>query len=199
MDNAIANAIAALEHVQSNTRSVLFKSLASAERRDICQEALTTALTALRAQAEAEKPVHVVEQPESNNGLKVKYNVTKTKDGTPVYDCFVLRPDKDPAAVEALRAYAQATPNRALAADIQAWVGPPQPLTLEQLRERDGQPVWISGINRWGIVSLRKLNGKEHEGEYRFTIGFCYGWEWLEDALGSTRHAYDRPPEAPHA
>jgi len=39
-------------------------------------------------------------------GLRVKYNVTKVSDGSVVNDCFVLRPDKDPAAVAVLRAYA---------------------------------------------------------------------------------------------
>lgn len=56
------------------------------------------------------------------NGLKLKYNVTKVKDGSPVYDCFVLRPDKDPAARAALRAYADATTNDELRNDIREWV-----------------------------------------------------------------------------
>ena len=56
MDNAIENAIAALEHMRNNTHSALFKALASAEQRDICRKSLETALTALRAQAERENP-----------------------------------------------------------------------------------------------------------------------------------------------
>lgn len=60
-----------------------------------------------------------------DNGLKVKYNVYKTKDGALVNNCFVLRPDKDPAAVVALQAYAGATGNRELAHDLLAWVGTP--------------------------------------------------------------------------
>lgn len=55
-------------------------------------------------------------------GLKIKYNVTKIEDGSVVNDCFVLRPNKDPAAVEALRAYAKATPNKALAEDFLTFV-----------------------------------------------------------------------------
>lgn len=57
-----------------------------------------------------------------NDGLKVKYNVTKVEDGSVVNGCFVLRPDKDPAAIEALRAYAMATPNPFLAKDITEWI-----------------------------------------------------------------------------
>lgn len=56
-------------------------------------------------------------------GLYGKYTVYKNKDGSLVPDCFVLRPAKDPAAVIALRAYAAATDNAELSADIINWVG----------------------------------------------------------------------------
>ena len=76
-----------------------------------------------------------------------KYTVYKNKDWSLVTNCFVRRPDKDPAAVAALRAYATATDNAELAADIINWVGAEtnEPLTLEQLRElasTDG--VWVA-------------------------------------------------------
>lgn len=66
-------------------------------------------------------------------GLYGKYIVYKNKDGSLVTDCFILRPAKDPAAVAALRAYAAATDNAELAADIINWVGvkPNEPLTCE--------------------------------------------------------------------
>lgn len=56
-------------------------------------------------------------------GLKRKYLVFKSDTGEMVENCFVLRPGKDPAAVEALRAYARATDNATLSADIVNWVG----------------------------------------------------------------------------
>lgn len=56
-------------------------------------------------------------------GLYGKYTVYKNKDGSLVTDCFILRPAKDPAAVAALRAYADATDNAELAADIINWIG----------------------------------------------------------------------------
>lgn len=55
-------------------------------------------------------------------GLKIKYNVFKVEDGSEVNGCFVLRPDKDPAAVKALRAYALATENDKLAREINSWL-----------------------------------------------------------------------------
>ena len=93
---------------------------------------------------------------EARAGLYGKYTVYKNKDGSLVTDCFILRPAKDPAAVAALRAYAATTDNAELASDIINWVGaePNEPLTLEQLREMDGEPVWFDTIKRWGIVRV---------------------------------------------
>lgn len=56
-------------------------------------------------------------------GLYGKYTVLKNEDGSLVTNCFVLRPEKDQAAVAALRAYAAATDNAELSADIINWVG----------------------------------------------------------------------------
>lgn len=56
---------------------------------------------------------------EPNNeqsGLHRKYEVRK--DGEPIDDCFVLEPEDDPAARAALKAYAEATENAALAEDL---------------------------------------------------------------------------------
>lgn len=65
-------------------------------------------------------------------GLKRKYIVLKADTGEDVPDCFVLRPAKDKAAVEALRAYAKATDNDLLSADIYRWVGPLPELPREE-------------------------------------------------------------------
>lgn len=62
------------------------------------------------------------EEQSKEPGLYIKYNVFKVEDGTPVYNCFVLRPDKDPAARAALRAYAEAAENEALRNDIREWL-----------------------------------------------------------------------------
>lgn len=67
-------------------------------------------------------------------GLYDKFMVIKVVDGTVIENCFILRPDKDPAAVKALQAYASATENKVLAADLFAWVGKPmlKPMKFEQ-------------------------------------------------------------------
>lgn len=55
-------------------------------------------------------------------GLKTKYIVRKAETGEDVDNCFVLRPEKDPAAVSAIRAYAEATDNAVLASDLLRWL-----------------------------------------------------------------------------
>lgn len=90
-------------------------------------------------------------------GLYGKYTVYKNKDGSLVTDCFILRPAKDPAAVAALRAYAAATDNAELAADIINWVGaePNEPLYIERL---------IKQLRRFGgelgVTPLNNVIGK---------------------------------------
>ena len=82
--------------------------------------------------------------PDSDKGLYDKYLIVKKVDGTVITDCFILRPDKDPAAVVALQAYAAVTPNKALADDLYKWVGRPlnKPLTLKEVNQHQ-DPVWI--------------------------------------------------------
>ena len=59
---------------------------------------------------------------DENRGLYSKYNVTKANGDPLDGDCFVLRPDRDPAAWYALSAYAAYTPNYELARDIRTWL-----------------------------------------------------------------------------
>ena len=69
------------------------------------------------------------------DGLKAKYLVFGATTGKRIVNCFVLRPDKDPAAVEALRAYARFTDNKTLSADIYNWVG--EGVTVQQCKVGD--------------------------------------------------------------
>lgn len=55
------------------------------------------------------------------DGLYPKYEVRKADTGEVVTDCFVLRPDRDPAARSALVTYARVTEDEALARDLRRW------------------------------------------------------------------------------
>ncbi len=56
----------------------------------------------------------------SEKGLYRKYRVEK--DGEPVENCFVLEPESDSAAREALIEYAEHTDDEDLAEDLREWV-----------------------------------------------------------------------------
>lgn len=114
------------------------------------------AVKALRALQEIKKN-------EPQPGLYGKYIVRKSDNGEYVDNCFVLRPDKDKAAVVALRAYAEATDDKMLAADIVNWVGAEKkPLTQSQLRTMNGEMVYCLELNmevkvmasRRGLISI---------------------------------------------
>lgn len=53
-------------------------------------------------------------------GLYEKFEVYRG--GELVDDCFVLRPEVDPAAYEALKTYADETDNETLGADLREWI-----------------------------------------------------------------------------
>lgn len=55
-----------------------------------------------------------------SRGLFDKYQVQKN--GEPQDGCFVLEPESDPAALEALRTYANETDNLELRSDLRGWI-----------------------------------------------------------------------------
>lgn len=99
-------------------------------------------------------------------GLKRKYIVRKSDTGEIVNGCFVLRPDKDSAAVAALRAYSAATDNEALAADIIKWVGAAGATgRLVVLPCLKGDVLWsyynypAKGVYSFTVTDVSALNG----------------------------------------
>ena len=66
--------------------------------------------------------------------------------------------------------------------DTQPTLTPPnEPLTLEQLREMDGEPVWFDTIKRWGIVKVCRDGVFVLTKSGEFEVGRC--------------KYYRRPPE----
>ena len=61
---------------------------------------------------------------------------------------------------------------------------PNEPLTLEQLREMDGEPVWFDTIKRWGIVKVCQ------DGTFILTKSGEF-----EAGYITRRKYYRRPPE----
>lgn len=61
---------------------------------------------------------------------------------------------------------------------------PNEPLTLEQLREMDGEPVWFDTIKRWEIVKVCKDGTFIITKSGEFEVGYI-----------TQRKYYRRPPE----
>lgn len=71
-----------------------------------------------------------------------------------------------------------------------------EPLTLNELREMDGEPVYVvpqneySELGKWCVVSI----GDSDDYSCALVPGVEY-WSWKFDAYGEQWLAYRRPPE----
>lgn len=59
-----------------------------------------------------------------------------------------------------------------------------EPLTIEELRQMNGQPVWCADLKEWGIVKMDTIGGWAnipfllgHYGDYQVRINFEYDIE----------------------
>ena len=67
---------------------------------------------------------------------------------------------------------------------------PNEPLTLEQLQEMDGQPVWVEELNLWALVDLMYARGNE-----LVMVLFGDGDIEVRNVELYNLHCYRRPPE----
>lgn len=67
---------------------------------------------------------------------------------------------------------------------------PNEPLTLDDLRDMDGQPVWVEELNCWALVDLMYLRGDE-----LLMVLFDDGDVGLRNVERCNLHCYRRPPE----
>lgn len=122
------------------------------------------------------KPIEAFLHPiDTYKGLKAKYLVFKADTGGKVDNCFVLRPDKDPVAVEALRAYARNTDNETLAENIYKWVGKVERVqdwisVKDRLPEKEGRYLCVKQIGKSGAVYVQVMNGDS----YGFSLEHIY-------------------------
>ncbi len=85
---------------------------------------------------------------------------------------------------------------------LQSTLTPPnEPLTIEQLREMDGEPVWVTSARERGNIPSRWVlfagvsKSKRNSDVFVFatTGGIAQGYEAVN--YGKTWNAYRRPPE----
>ncbi len=103
-------------------------------------------------------------------GFYGKYMVRKatttaagTRTGPPLTDVFVLRPEKDSAALEVLGLYARLTSNLELAADLRAWI---RRIKEDKYKSRCPQNYWEPGMGP--CVCEGKVHGENNDESARF-------------------------------
>ena len=69
---------------------------------------------------------------------------------------------------------------------------PNEPLTLEQLREMDGEPVWVEDVKHWALIDIEK--GGQWDG-VPFAIWAENGTKFTYNVESRGLHCYRRQPE----
>lgn len=69
---------------------------------------------------------------------------------------------------------------------------PNEPLTLEQLREMDGEPVWVEDVKHWALIDIEK--GGQWDG-VPFAIWAENGTKFTYNVESRGLHCYRCPPE----
>lgn len=73
---------------------------------------------------------------------------------------------------------------------------PNEPLTLDELREMDGEPVYVVPVNKFSELGKWCVLSVDDSDDYSCALvpGIdC--WDWRFEAYGETWFAYRRPPE----
>ena len=69
---------------------------------------------------------------------------------------------------------------------------PNEALTLEKLREMDGEPVWIEDVKHWALIDIEK--GGQWDG-MPFAVWAENGVKFTYNVENRDLHCYRRPPE----
>lgn len=69
---------------------------------------------------------------------------------------------------------------------------PNEPLTLEQLRQMDGRPVWVEEVKHWALIDIEK--GGQWDG-IPFAVWAENGAKFTYNVKSRGLHCYRRPPE----
>lgn len=114
------------------------------------------------------------------NGLKDKDLVFKANTGEKVENCFVLRPDKDSAAVAALRTYAEAADNDTLANDIYCWVGKGTNVPSGWIPVTERLPVFYPEKRRTVLVTMKDDTGRYFTTTAKYSEVYDHWYEFRD-------------------
>ena len=69
---------------------------------------------------------------------------------------------------------------------------PNELLTLEELREMDGRPVWVEEVKHWALIDVEK--GGQWDG-VPFAVWAENGAKFTYNIMNRNLHCYCRPPD----
>lgn len=92
-------------------------------------------------------------------------------------------PDQIDALMDAARAILQ---------EVSTLTQPNEPLTLKELRQMDGKPVWVEDVDHWALIDIEK--GGEWDG-VPFAIWTENGANFCYNVMDRNLLCYRRPPE----
>lgn len=69
---------------------------------------------------------------------------------------------------------------------------PNEPLTIQQLREMDGEPVWVEDVKHWALIDIEKGG---QWGGVPFAVWAENGVKFTYNVESRDLHCYRRPPE----
>lgn len=75
---------------------------------------------------------------------------------------------------------------------ISALSPPNESLTLDELREMDGEPVWVEDVKHWALIDIEK--GGKWDG-VPFAVWAENGVKFTYNVESRDLHCYRRPPE----
>lgn len=93
--------------------------------------------------------------------------------------------------VKAILEWEDAYPNKAVPYSL-TLTPANEPLTLEQLREMDGQPVWVEDVEHWALIDIEK--GGQWDG-IPFVMWVENGTKFTYNVKSRDLYCYRRPPE----
>ena len=71
-----------------------------------------------------------------------------------------------------------------------------EPLTIEQLREMNGEPVWVEEVEHWALIDIEK--GGQWDGA-PFAVWAENGAKFTYNIMNRNLHCYRRPAEGEDA
>lgn len=111
--------------------------------------------------------------------LKTEYS-TQHEDGAITPDCYIV--DSGEYFWGGVDSVEERNNLMVTPIDMPTLTPPDEPLTLEQLREMDGEPVWVEQQAAWGLVEVHK--NRVYIIGLDFESGYSLHW-----------NIYRRPPE----